>query len=243
MLLFLLVQGRLSLLAQKPPWAVIVNGFLLAGFIIFYVQAMNYTTMANAIMLVYFAPLFSAVIAHFFMRERLQLFSVLLIVMAILGFAMILEFKLNVHGDKARALGMAFALLAMFCYSGFILMNRKISVHVFNSTFYQLLVGGSIIAPLVIINSTSISMHQLSLLAAVGFFPGFLGILLAVLALRNLNTASFGTLAYFEPLAVILFGWILFGEKLSLLQIVGCCIILSCGIIKVITDTKPEKII
>ena len=242
MLLFLLLQGRLSLLNQNPTAPVIINGFFLAGFIILYVQAMNYTTMANAIMVVYFAPLFSAVIAHFFMKEKLRLFSVVLIVMAILGFAMMLEFKLNIQGDKGRTVGMALALLAMICYSGFILINRKITVHVFTSTFYQLLVGGAIIAPLLVINHTSISIHQLSLLAAVGFFPGFLGILLAVLALRNLNTASFGTLAYFEPVSVVLFGWVIFDEKLSLLQIAGCCVILSCGIIKVIMDTQSEKI-
>lgn len=241
MVLFLLLQGKISLLAKRPSAPVIVNGFFLAGFIIFYVQAMNHTTMANAIMLVYFAPLFSAVIAHFFMKERLRLFSIALIIFAILGFAMMLEFKLDLQGDKERTLGMSFAFLAMLCYSGFILVNRKISDHVFTSTFYQLLVGGTVLVPVVFYSYTAITMQQSFLLAAVGFFPGFLGILLAVVALRHLNTASFGTLAYFEPLSVVLFGWLIFGERLSALQMVGCFIILSCGIIKVITDTKTEK--
>ena len=241
MLFFLVIQGKGALLARKPTLPVIANGFFLAGFIIFYVQAMNYTTMANAIMLVYLAPLFSAVIAHFFMKERLRLFSASLIVFAIFGFAMMLEFNIDLQGDKARALGIACALLAMLCYSGFMLINRKIADHVFTSTFYQLVVGGAILAPVVIYNLTSITLQQTLLLAAVGFFPGFLGILLAVLALRQLHTASFGTLAYFEPLAVVLFGWIFFGEKLSALQMGGCGIILSCGILKVLTETYSKK--
>lgn len=241
MLIFLMLQGKTSLIAVKPETPVIVNGFFLSGFIVFYIQAMNYTTMANAIMLVYFAPLFSAVIAHFFMGERLRLFSVLLICLAIIGFAMMLEFKLDLYGDKERTVGMALALVAMLCYSGFILINRKITDHVFTSTFYQLLVGGVVITPVVFINYTSFSAWQMKLLIGAAFFPGFLAILLAVLALRNLNTASFGTLAYFEPLAVVLFGWLLFAEKLSLLQICGCGVILTCGIIKVMADTKYEK--
>jgi drug/metabolite transporter (DMT)-like permease len=202
---------------------------------------MNFTTMANAIMLVYFAPLFSAVIAHFFMKERLRLLAIALIVFAILGFAMMLEFKLDLQGDKKRVLGVSFAVLAMLCYSGFMLVNRKISDHVFTSTFYQLLVGGTILVPVVLYSSSAITMQQSLLLAGVGFFPGFLGILLAVVALRHLNTASFGTLAYFEPLSVVLFGWLIFGEKLSGLQMGGCFIILFSGIIKVIADTKTEK--
>ena len=172
MLFFLVIQGKGALLARKPTLPVIANGFFLAGFIIFYVQAMNYTTMANAIMLVYLAPLFSAVIAHFFMKERLRLFSASLIVFAIFGFAMMLEFNIDLQGDKARALGIACALLAMLCYSGFMLINRKIADHVFTSTFYQLVVGGAILAPVVIYNLTSITLQQTLLLAAVGFFPG-----------------------------------------------------------------------
>lgn len=43
----------------------IFNGALLAGFIIFYVQAMNLTSMANAIMLVYLAPVAASIFAHF----------------------------------------------------------------------------------------------------------------------------------------------------------------------------------
>lgn len=71
-------------------------------------------------------------------------------------------------------------------------------------------------------------------LLCVGFFPGFLAIFFAVIALRRLETSLFGTLAYFEPLAVVLFGWILFHESLSPLQITGCLLILTSGIIKAV---------
>ena len=52
MLLFLLLTGQLRLVRRWPGWPVLVNGAMLAGFIIFYVRAMEHTTMANAIMLV-----------------------------------------------------------------------------------------------------------------------------------------------------------------------------------------------
>ena len=232
MLVFLIGKGRLHLIISRPSSAVIINGFFLAGFIIFYVQAMNYTTMANAIMIIYFAPLTAAIYAHFFMGERLNLSSLVLILLALFGFAMMLEFRLDLQGDRLRTLGLGLAGIGMLCYCAFILINRKISDHVFSSTFYQLLVGSLVMAPLFFHTVGPITKQQWLLLVGAGMFPGFLAILFAVIALRQLQAAAFGTLAYFEPLAVVFFGWSIFGESLTPLQLAGCGIILVCGILK-----------
>ena len=95
LVILLLVSRRLRLLLTWPTWPVIVNGLMLAGFIIFYIQAMNLTTMANAIMVLYLAPLIAAVFAHFFLGEKLNAPSVILICTALFGFAMMMEFKLD----------------------------------------------------------------------------------------------------------------------------------------------------
>ncbi len=54
MLFYLMLSGQVSRIKTRPSLPVCINGLFLAGFIIFYVQAMNFTTMANAIMLVLF---------------------------------------------------------------------------------------------------------------------------------------------------------------------------------------------
>ena len=149
MLIFLLCARRLRLLAQWPTWPVLINGVTLAGFIIFYVQAMTYTTMANAIMLVYLAPLTASVYAHFFLRERLEWRSIGLIGLALFGFAMMMEFRIDGPSGSKQALGIILGLLSMCCYAAFILINRAIDqrIHVYTRTFYQLLVGGLIMCP------------------------------------------------------------------------------------------------
>ena len=236
MFLFLYIKGETHHLRSKPSLEVCINGCFLAGFILFYVQAMNYTSMANAIMLVYFAPLTASIYAHFFFKERLRLTSFLLILLALLGFAMMLEFKLDLEGDGKKAIGLAYGIIAMFCYSGFILVNRKITAHVFNSTFYQLLTGGLIMFPFFLYSFEPMTFKLGLLALGVGFFPGFLAIFFAVSALRILPAATFGTLAYFEPLAVVIFGWSIFGESLSSLQLLGCAAILISGCVKTILD-------
>lgn len=234
MVLFLAITGQAGLIRRWPSWPVLINGCMLAGFIIFYVQAMAFTTMANAIMLVYLAPLAASIYAHCFLGERLTRQSAALIGLALFGFAMMMEFRLDLAGGAAQARGLGLGLLSMACYAAFILINRVIDdrIHVHTRTLYQLLTGGVIMLPLCLLSRPALPSWTWPWLAGTGLIPGFLAILCAVVALKRLPAATFGTLAYFEPIAVIVFGWTLFHEPLSLLQLGGCLLIMSSGVLK-----------
>ncbi len=236
MLLFLLLARKAHLLKQWPSWQVLLNGVFLAAFIVFYVQAMNYTSMANAIMMVYLAPVAASIVAHFFMGERLNRSSVVLISLALFGFAMMMEFRLEFSDGSDDAVGLGFAALALFTYAGFILVNRTIpaGVHVYTRSWYQLMVGALCMLPLMLQHAEPINSTQWGWLLAAGLLPGFLAILFAVIALRELPAATFGTLAYMEPIAVVSFGWILFAQTLSWLQISGCLLIMLSGVVQAI---------
>lgn len=225
---------RTRLLWCWPTWPVLINGLMLAGFIIFYVQAMFLTTMANAIMLVYLAPLVASIYAHFFLGEKLNLISFVLICSALFGFAMMMEFKIDFSSGSNHALGLGFAAIALCCYAAFILINRTISstVHVYTRTFYQLLTGALCLVPFFITDFPEINRTTWFWLVGAGFFPGFLGILFAVIALEKLPAATFGTLAYFEPICVVILGWMIFGETLNSLQLAGCLFIIASGAVK-----------
>jgi drug/metabolite transporter (DMT)-like permease len=243
MLIFLLLSRQAGLLRRWPGWPVLFNGVFLAGFIIFYVQAMNYTSMANAIMLVYLAPLAASIVAHFFLRERLTLVGLGLICLALFGFAMMMEFNLEISRNSAEFIGICLGLLALICYAGFILLNRLIAadVHVYSRTFYQLFTGALLMLPLVIYSVDQLSAGDIPWMIGTGFFPGFLAILLAVTALSRLPAATFGTIAYIEPVAVVVFGWSLFGESMTPLQIGGCLLIITSGILKTVAESVGQK--
>lgn len=232
--LLMALTGRIRLLWSWPTWPVLINGLMLAGFIIFYVQAMYLTTMANAIMILYLAPLMASVFAHFFLGEKLNLISGGLICSALFGFAMMMEFKIDFSSGSNHLLGLGFATLSLCCYTAFILINRIIrtSVHVYTRTFYQLLTGALCMVPFFIGDFPAITGTTWLWLAGTGFFPGFLGILFAVIALERLPAATFGTLAYFEAIFVVILGWMIFGEKLNVLQIAGCLFIIASGACK-----------
>lgn len=240
---FLLANRRLRLLCTWPTWRVIINGLMLAGFIIFYIHAMNLTTMANAIMVLYLAPLIAAVFAHFFLREKLTAGSCILICTALFGFAMMMEFRIDFSSGTNHLLGLGFACLSLFCYVSFILINRTISptIDCYTRTYYQLVTGALCMVPLLVGNFPTITATNWLWLAGAGFFPGFLGILLAVVALEKLPAATFGTLAYFEPIFVVFLGWVLFGEHLNHLQLTGCLLILASGVVKGYLSTRSDR--
>jgi drug/metabolite transporter (DMT)-like permease len=244
MLVFLGVVGKTHLVRKWPTWPVMLNGCLLAGFIVFYVQAMNFTSMANAIMLVYLAPLAAALVAHFHFGERLTLAGFGLIGLALFGFAMVMEFRLTISAGDTGFLGVSLGFAAMACYAGFIVVNRMISdeVHVYTRTFYLLFVGGLVMAPFLLRRAEEVSRADIAWLMGIGLFPGFLAILFAVVALSRLPAATFGTIAYSEPVAVVIFGWTLFDEALSALQVCGCVLIMLSGILKTLTMASGERL-
>ena len=229
---YLLATRQHSKIFMWPGMKVLVTGAFLAGFVMFYILAMDYTSMANAVLVLYLAPVTASVAAHFFLGERLTSASVGLVGFALLGFAMMMEFNFNLSGRAEEAIGLAYAFCAMLCYSAFMLTNRSMDdrVHVFSRSGYQMLAGALCMLPLVLLESEVISGAQWGGLIAAGILPGFLAILLAVIALRSLPAATFGTLAYLEPITVVALAWILFDQGLNSLQLAGCALIILAGI-------------
>lgn len=239
---FLLLTGQKQRMFTWPGLKVLITGVFLAGFVVFYVMAMHHTSMANAVMLVYLAPLTASVIAHFFMGERLTAGSGVLILVALFGFAMMMEFNFSLSGRQSEVTGLLFALCSMLCYAAFILTNRLIDdrVHVLTRSGYQMLAGALCMLPLMLRQGESISGEQWGWLITAGIVPGFLAIMLAVVALRALPAATFGTLAYLEPITVVGLGWVLFDQSLNLLQMAGCGLIMISGVLQALWS-QPEK--
>ncbi|SFT97610.1 DMT family transporter [Halomonas saccharevitans] len=235
LLAYLLLTGRVAGLRTLPARSVVVSGALLAAFVLCYVQAMNHTRMANAILMVYLAPVCASVVAHFLFGEKLGPRQTALIGMALLGFAMMQEFRLELDGGS-DALGLGFALLAMLAYTGFILCNRRLPRDMDDATgaFWQLTVGALVILPFALSQPQGLAAApwQWPWLVAAGVLPGFLALLCAVMAINRLPTALYGTLAYCEPVAVVIFGWTLFGEALGPLPLAGCALILLSGMVQ-----------
>lgn len=231
LLLFVTLSGKLSALKGKPDWRMAVNGVLLAGFMLSFLSAIEYISLANAIMLVYLAPPLSAFMAHWLLQEKLDLPDSSLIVLSFFGFAMLQQFKFDLVLDTAQLPGLLLGLVSLFAYSGFLLLNRRaLPAHSqLQRTFYQLLIGACCVLPFL----TDMQMPRaddMVWIALAGIFPGFIAIYCAIIALQHLPTRLYATLAYLEPVTVILAGWWLFNEGLTMLQLAGVLLIIATGL-------------
>lgn len=226
--LFVSSRRQLWQLKIAPDRHTLFNGVMLACFMLAFLQAIQTLSLANAILLVYLAPPLSAIIAHFYLHERLDAWSLCLVAGSFFGFAMLQEFKIDQFNGE-QWLGFLFGLLSLFTYSGFLLLNRHSrGGHELQRTFYQLLVGACCVIPFLPTWPIP-TVSQLPYAIAAGLVPGFLAIYLAIKALNQLPTRVFGTLAYVEPVTVILLGYCLFSETLSMLQLAGVACIVGCG--------------
>ncbi|MEO3680113.1 DMT family transporter [Rheinheimera sp. FR7-31] len=231
LLLFVTLSGKLTALQGKPDWRMAVNGILLAGFMLSFLSAIEYISLANAIMLVYLAPPLSAFVAHWLLHEKLDLPDSSLIVLSFFGFAMLQQFKFDLVLDAAQLPGLLLGLISLFSYSGFLLLNRRaLPAHSqLQRTFYQLLIGACCVLPFLTDMQMPLAADMVWI-ALAGIFPGFIAIYCAIIALQHLPTRVYATLAYLEPVTVILAGWWLFQESLSLLQLGGVLLIIATGL-------------
>ncbi|MEH6453123.1 MAG: DMT family transporter [Psychromonas sp.] len=243
LLLYMVFTDKSGQILHRPSKRTFINGVMLAGFMVFYIQAMNYTSMANVVMLVYLAPLLSAAVAHYVFAEKLKVANLLAIAMALLGFAMVMQFSISLDTDGDEYIGMVYAILALLSYSAFMLMNRRPSdCSEYHSTLVQLLAGALCLLPFVLATPQIPTVEQSLWLLCIGFLPGFIAILCAVKALRHLPSVTFGTVAYIEPIVVVALAWWLFSETLNLLQLTGCLLIILAGIGQgILSQNKPKN--
>lgn len=228
---YMLLTGKRDQIRHRPSKRTLINGAMLAGFMAFYIEAIEYTQMATVIMIIYLAPVVTSLFAHFVFNERLNRFSIASVVLALIGFILMLPVISSQSLYDSEILGYFYAILALITYSGFILINRKPSAaSPYQSTLVQLSVGALCLLPLMLTTPLVPSLNQLTWLLAIGFLPGFLAILFAVKALNQLPSVTYGTLSYVEPVVVVVLAWWLFNEALTTQQLMGVALIILAGI-------------
>lgn len=236
-LVFLMGKGKLKDLLFLPGRYVLLSGVALGLLVVFYVKAIAVTTMANAVFLLYLGPVISAILAHFFLREKMGRVSFIALAISVAGIMALAEYGITF--SAAHLTGYLFGGLAGLMYALFMVFNRLVRTgsSVFSVSFYQMLAGALVVAPPALQDISLMNGNDIPWLFLIGLLPGFGAIILAVLALRSLSARLFGALMYLEPVEVSLWGWLLYQEALSWLQFLGGGLVL-CGGLLMLTERK-----
>ncbi len=211
----------------------IISGVALGLNWIFLFQAYKYTTIPNATLSYYFAPMFVIMLSPIILNEKLTAIKIGFILMALVGLFLILNVGGNTITSSYNHLkGITYGLLGAVLYASVILMNKFIkNLSGFETTLIQLTMAGIVLLLSILyksnLNVTGISHKTWIFIFVVGIVHTGIAYLLYFTSVKELNAQSIAILSYIDPISAVLISSIFLGETMTLIQIVGGMLILG----------------
>jgi len=197
-----------------------------------------YTTVANAIALSFTAPVFAAVLAWLFLKERIRPLHQLAAVGGIAGVCVMVLHRSPSAGEASGlspdlSLGNALALVSGAVFGGYLVLARKFAAHeaeVVTATLWQFLLLAAILAPVTVFTVVrGISGVSFVYLGVFGVLCTAAPILLINLSALFLKAHEIGIVAFSEVPFSIFLGMLLVGEYPSRVSWVGIVLIVSAA--------------
>ena len=239
-------------------WILVFSGTAIGINWIFLFQAYRYTTIANATICYYMAPVFVIFLSPFVLKEKLTVVKAGCILAAVAGI-WLMTGSGGAAGDVRTGFarggddwaGILYGLGAAAFYAAVILLN-KFFRHVtdFERTVIQLGFAAFSLLPYVLVTKQG-SMEALTitgviLLLAVGSVHTGLAYYLYFSGLHALKGQTAALLSYLDPLTAILLSALILREKIGVWQVLGGVLILGGTLLNEAypftgKNTPPEK--
>ena len=228
------------LLTRKPEtmraarsWRVMLSlGLLLAlGWTLLF-HSMKLIAIANAVLLNYTAPIFVALLAPLFLKEKLEKSTLLALAISVAGIVVI-SYQQNLQISHLNLLGVILGLLAGLAYAGFIIASKK-ALSSFSSqvvAFYSYSVASIFLLPFVIGTDFSPDLASWTLLLVLGVFNTGFAVTLYLKGLGMVKAQKAVVFTYLEPASAVVFGSLFLAQQPTPLMLVGGFLILIAGYI------------
>ncbi len=223
----------LMLRSEKSVWRgnnrkMLVASSINAGRMYLYLIAFIYTSIGNAVVLFYTWPIFTAIIGMVYLKEKVSLKHMLLLLSAFVGLVVIYSEKSFSFEDR-DFIGMVAAVGAALGYSITVIIFKSESdnYHRNELIFFQNLVGAFIFLPFFILDFPSIETSHLSIAVFYAFLVGIVIFSLFFYGLKILPATMASSLMYLEVVSAILIGVFFLGESMSIRMIVGGVMIIA----------------
>lgn len=219
-----LLKNNISILGNRRKLLVIRGVVGVTSMTLFF-MSIKYLSMGTAVSLRYLAPVFAAVFAIFFLKEKIKPWQWAFFLMAFIGVLIIKGFdsQLNSYG--------LILILTSAVFSGLVYITiSKIgkSDHPVVVVNYFMVIAAVVGGVLSIKYWITPTFLQLLLLLSLGVY-GYFGQVYMTKAFQIASTNQVAPLKYLEVLFTVLFGVFLFAEVYTFLSIIGIVLII-CGL-------------
>jgi drug/metabolite transporter (DMT)-like permease len=223
-------KGLLRLLVLGP--ILLANTF-------FFFYAYGHTTISNAIMTHYIAPVLVALMAPVFLKEALTRRVAASIAVATLGLWLLIgmepgDLLMGLGEPGSDAMGIAAGLCSGVAYAVLILVVRAfaLNVHPVPMCYFQNLAIILILLPFM----RSFPREALWSFVVVGVVHSAVAPLLYFKGMRLVRANRAAILGYIEPVGAIIFGMLILGEYPPLVSLAGGGLILYSGYLAISRD-------
>ncbi|AYE51799.1 DMT family transporter [Priestia megaterium NCT-2] len=207
------------------------SGIALGGNWMFLYQAYDHTTLTNATLGYYFAPVFVMILSPFILKEQLPVKKIICIGIAIIGMLMIVGNGVSASGTE-DLLGIFFGLLAAACYAALMLLNKFIRLMGrLEITIIQLGITALLLLPYVFLTEgfgiLGVSKSSVPFIIILGIVNTGIGFWLFFSGMEKLKGQSIAMLSYVDPFVAILISAVILREHMTIVQILGGALLLG----------------
>lgn len=195
-------------------------------------QAYKYTTITNAILSYYTAPVFILLLSPIVLKEKLTLKKLISVLVAMGGLALIMMNQPETNGGNyMHAKGISYGLAAAAAYTSVLLLNKSIKgFSSFHRTITQIIISTLILLPMVLFrgNLHITGVNMIINILILGIFHTGLAYLLYFSSIQNVSAQRISVLSYIDPISAIILGTLFLGEPLTIYHVIGgACILFS----------------
>lgn len=219
-------------LLKKNAKFIIISSCALSGNWIFLFQAFKHTTIANAVLCYYFAPVFLILLSRLVLGERISLRKAACIACALLGIGFIVNHGRAGAGGHQHLLGIASGLAAAAMYAILMVTNKFIrNLGGLETTLAQLGLTTLLLFPCVLVAGDlrpfAVASPMFLWVFVLGLVHTGIGFHLFFSGMRHLAGQTIAALSYVDPLTALVLSALILKEPLTLLQMAGGALILG----------------
>ncbi|MCP3779465.1 DMT family transporter [Paenibacillus sp. MZ03-122A] len=217
---------------KKNALALLLASIALSLNWVFLFQSYKETTIANAALSYYFAPVLVIGMSPIVLKEKLSLKKCLCACAALFGLILILQSASNGE-DGNHLIGIVYGLIAATFYAILTLTNKFIrNMNGLEITIVQLLLSSIFLIPVLFITQEKLGIYQLSgnsviLILILGILHAGVGFYLFFSGMKGIGGQSIAILSYVDPLTSLLISALVIGESMTLFQIFGAILLLG----------------
>lgn len=212
----------------------LLSGLALAANWLFFFKALASTSVSNAVLSYYAAPVIVALASPALLGERLERRTILATALAFSGlFVMLYQPGRSV--SAADAAGIGYGLIAACFYATVTITGRwLVGVDAVRQVLVQCTVAAAVLVPVVAgwgggLSAMALPAGSLLLLLVVGAVHTAFALILYFEGLRRVKVQHVGVLAYLDPVSAVLFALVFLGEVPAGPTLMGGALVLAAS--------------